>query len=80
MISAGIDMGAKTIKVMVLKDGELAAQAIKLAGFDNRTAAAETTYGAAFRLRRVSGGRTVARINKIVAERNDLPRYTNSPN
>jgi len=34
MHSVGIDMGAKTIKVVVLRDGEVAARALALAGFD----------------------------------------------
>jgi benzoyl-CoA reductase subunit D len=41
MIAAGIDMGAKTIKVVVLRDGAVAARAIKLAGFDTARSAAE---------------------------------------
>ena len=34
MITAGIDIGAKTIKIVVLKDGEIAAKGISLAGYD----------------------------------------------
>ena len=41
MITAGIDMGAKTIKVVVLKDGDRVASAMKLAGFDTETTANE---------------------------------------
>ncbi len=39
MITAGIDMGAKTIKVVILKDNKIVAQSIILGGFDQRTAA-----------------------------------------
>jgi benzoyl-CoA reductase subunit D len=39
MITAGIDMGAKTIKVVILKDGEIIGKALELAGFDSRAAA-----------------------------------------
>jgi benzoyl-CoA reductase subunit D len=41
MITAGIDMGAKTIKVVVLKDGEVAGRSKVLAGFDNKASAEE---------------------------------------
>ena len=41
MITAGIDMGAKTIKVVVLRDGKVAGQVIKLAGFDTTRSAEE---------------------------------------
>lgn len=34
MISAGIDIGAKTIKIVILKDGQVAAKNSMLAGFD----------------------------------------------
>lgn len=36
MITAGIDIGAKTIKVVVLKDGKVAAMAMDLSGFDQK--------------------------------------------
>lgn len=39
MITAGIDVGAKTIKAVVVKDGEIAGQAIVSAGFDTKEAA-----------------------------------------
>ncbi len=39
MISAGIDMGSKTIKVVILKDGEIVGKAIETAGFEGREAA-----------------------------------------
>ena len=34
MITAGIDMGAKNIRVVILKDGEIVGRGQKLAGFD----------------------------------------------
>jgi len=46
MITAGIDMGAKTIKVVVLKDEDVAGKSIVVAGFDNR-ASAEEAFAAA---------------------------------
>ncbi len=39
MITAGIDMGSKTVKVVILKDGEIIGKAKTLAGFDSREAA-----------------------------------------
>ncbi len=39
MITAGIDMGAKTIKVLFLKNGEVLDKNIVLSGFDQRGAA-----------------------------------------
>ena len=39
MITTGIDMGAKTIKVVVLRDGEIAGKAMTLAGFESQEAA-----------------------------------------
>ena len=46
MITAGIDMGAKTIKVVVLRDGEVVGKAVTVAGFEAREAA-EQVYAAA---------------------------------
>jgi benzoyl-CoA reductase subunit D len=46
MITAGIDMGAKTIKVVVLRDGEIVGKAAALAGFESREAA-EQAFAAA---------------------------------
>ncbi len=37
-LTAGIDMGAKTIKVVVLRDGEAVGRALRLAGFDSAIA------------------------------------------
>ncbi len=46
MITAGIDMGSKTIKVVVLRDGQIIGKAMTLAGFESREAA-EKALGAA---------------------------------
>ncbi len=46
MITAGIDMGAKTIKVLVLRDGEVVGRAIRLAGFDTTESAREALAAA----------------------------------
>ncbi len=46
MITAGIDMGSKTVKVVILKDGEIIGKSMTLAGFENR-AAAEKAFAAA---------------------------------
>lgn len=48
MITAGIDMGAKTIKVIIMKDGKIIAQNIILGGFDQRTAAEKVFAQALF--------------------------------
>jgi benzoyl-CoA reductase subunit D len=39
MITAGIDMGSKTIKVVVLRDGRIIGKAMILAGFESQQAA-----------------------------------------
>lgn len=39
MITAGIDMGAKTIKVVIMKDRKIVAKSVVLSGFDQRAAA-----------------------------------------
>ncbi len=46
MITAGIDMGSKTIKVVILKDGEIIGKSIELAGFESREAAEKAFAGA----------------------------------
>ena len=46
MITVGIDMGSKTIKVVVLRDGEVIGRGIELAGFEGREAA-EKAFAAA---------------------------------
>jgi len=39
MFSAGIDMGSKTVKVVILRDGKMIGKAMALAGFESREAA-----------------------------------------
>lgn len=71
MITAGIDMGAKTIKVLVLRDGEVAGRVIRPAGFDTARSAGEAMQEA---LTRAGVGR--AEISTIVstgAGREDAP-------
>jgi benzoyl-CoA reductase subunit D len=46
MITAGIDMGSKTIKVVVLRDGEILGKGIALAGFESRQAAEQALAAA----------------------------------
>jgi benzoyl-CoA reductase subunit D len=46
MLTAGIDMGAKTVKVVVLRDGEVQGRAIQVAGFDPIEAAREAMEAA----------------------------------
>ena len=42
MITAGIDMGAKNVKVVILKDGKVLAKGQTLSGFDQKAAAEKT--------------------------------------
>jgi benzoyl-CoA reductase subunit D len=46
MITAGIDAGAKTIKAVILRDGELVGRSMVPTGFDMREAA-EKAYNQA---------------------------------
>ena len=46
MITAGIDMGSKTVKVVILKDGQIIGKSIDLAGFESREVA-ERVFAAA---------------------------------
>jgi benzoyl-CoA reductase subunit D len=62
MITAGIDMGAKTIKVVVLDNGEMAGKGMVVAGFDNR-ASAEAAFTAAL----VDAGLSLEDIEGVVA-------------
>jgi benzoyl-CoA reductase subunit D len=41
MVSAGIDCGAKTVKVVILKDGKIIGKSLVLAGIDNKVSANE---------------------------------------
>jgi benzoyl-CoA reductase subunit D len=61
MITAGVDCGAKTVKVVILKDGKIIGKAMKLAGID--TAAAEEMYDAAL----AEAGVTRDQVEKVVA-------------
>jgi benzoyl-CoA reductase subunit D len=45
MVTAGIDMGSKTVKVVILRNGEIIGKSMTLAGFENR-AAAEQAFAA----------------------------------
>jgi benzoyl-CoA reductase subunit D len=53
VITAGIDVGAKTVKVIILKDGQILSRAKVLVGFDQR-ASAEGAFEEALRLARLS--------------------------
>jgi len=46
MITAGIDMGSKTVKVVILRDGDIVGKSIEIAGFESREAA-EKAFAAA---------------------------------
>jgi benzoyl-CoA reductase subunit D len=46
MVTAGIDMGSKTVKVVVVRDGEIIGKAMTLAGFESREAG-EAAFAAA---------------------------------
>jgi benzoyl-CoA reductase subunit D len=62
MITAGIDMGAKTIKVVVLQDERIVGKAITLAGFESRVAA-EQAFASAL----ADGGVTTGDVLHVVA-------------
>ncbi|MFH1516235.1 MAG: acyl-CoA dehydratase activase [bacterium] len=73
MITAGIDMGSKNIKVVIVKDGEIIGRGIELAGFESREAAEK-----AFKTALTDAGITHDDIKAIVATgagRNNAP-YT----
>ncbi len=62
MVTAGIDIGSKSVKVVLLKDGQVVARALARTGFTPREAAS-TAMGAALEmagLRREDVARTVA--------------------
>ncbi len=42
MITAGMDLGAKTVKTVLLRDGEIIARDIRLSGFEQETSASES--------------------------------------
>ncbi|MBC8204274.1 CoA activase [bacterium] len=62
MITAGIDMGAKNVRVLILKDEKIIAKAVKLSGFDQKEAA-ETAFNEALQ----QAGLTLEQIEYIVA-------------
>jgi len=71
MITAGIDMGAKTIKALVLRDGKVAGRAMKLAGFDTASSAREVMAAA---LKEAGVSRPdVSRVVATGAGREDAP-------
>ncbi len=62
MITAGIDMGSKTVKVVIVKDGEIVGKHMLLAGFEAQEAA-ETAFAASLE----AAGLTADDIEAIVA-------------
>lgn len=62
MLTAGIDMGAKNIRVVILNDGKILAKAERLAGFDTEESA-EITLNEALN----TAGLKLEKIDKIVA-------------
>lgn len=62
MITAGIDIGAKNSKVLILKDGQVLAKGMVLTGFDQR-ASAEEAFEAALK----QAGISRDQIERIVA-------------
>ena len=71
MITAGIDMGAKTIKVVVLRDGEIIGRAMDLAGLDAGETARELMEVAL-----LEAGMSRAEVQQVVATgagRDDAP-------
>jgi benzoyl-CoA reductase subunit D len=62
MRTAGVDMGAKTIKVIVLENGAIVGQAIAVAGFD-AAATAQDTMAAALK----SAGCERSEVDKVIS-------------
>lgn len=62
MITAGIDMGAKTIKVVVLKDGKVLARSQVVGGFET-SESAETAFKTALE----KAGITAQELDKVVS-------------
>jgi len=71
MITAGIDMGSKTIKVVVLRDGQVIGQAIEVAGFET-VSTARAAMEAALRCAGVTRGE-VQRVVATGAGREEAP-------
>ena len=75
MITAGIDMGAKTIKVVILKDGQIIGRGNVFSGFETRESAEE-----ALRLALDEAGLTLKDIQTIYATgagRKEAPHAVN---
>lgn len=62
MITAGIDMGSKNIKIVILKDGEMIGKGLVLAGFDSLKSAEE-----AFTIALEAAGIKMDDVDSIVA-------------
>lgn len=62
MITAGIDMGAKTVKVVLLDDGKIVAKSLVLTGFDQKKSA-EEAYDEALK----KAGKTRADVANVIA-------------
>lgn len=71
MITAGIDMGAKTIKVVILNDSQVASKSILLGGFDTR-GSAEQAFDEALKSAKLSFGE-IAHITATGAGRRGAP-------
>ena len=74
MITAGIDMGSKTVKVVILRDGVLIGKSITLAGFESH-AAAEKAFAEALQAAGIEKSQ-VARIMATGAGRKNAPYAT----
>jgi len=62
VITAGIDIGAKFVKVVVMKDGKLAAKAMTMGGFDQKASSEET-----FRKALEEAGATESDVKMVIA-------------
>lgn len=62
MINAGIDMGAKTTKVVILNDGRVVSKSLVLTGFDQKKSAEE-----AYDLALKNAGISKSSVSKIIA-------------
>jgi benzoyl-CoA reductase subunit D len=71
MLTAGIDMGAKNVKVVIVRDGKIIGKGIALAGFEGR-AAAEKAFADALAMAGVAQG-DLERIVATGAGRKDAP-------
>jgi benzoyl-CoA reductase subunit D len=71
MITAGIDMGSKTVKVVIQREGNVFGKAMELAGFESR-AAAERAFAAALKEAGIARG-DVQRVFATGAGRKNAP-------